>query len=159
MSELKYKRLDEKYAKDLLNIWSDEDVIKYTNIRKSCTLIDIKNRINILKDFDTFIVINNDEVIGIIGCPYMDKEKLQFGLFYHFCKSSWGKKNGTKSIEWLLGFMKEKYDKLTIFADVICDNIASEKILLYFAFKFISEESKIISNGVKINIHNYRLLL
>ena len=46
MSELKYQPLDDKFAKDLLNIWSDEDVIKYTNIKNPCTIAEIKNRID-----------------------------------------------------------------------------------------------------------------
>ncbi len=157
MDELKYKPLDDIIAEELLNIWSDEDVIKYTNIKKSCTLAEIKDRINALKDFDVFIVSNKDGVIGIIGCPCIDKEKLQFGLFYQFCKSSWGKGYATKSTKWLLEFMREKYDEITIFADVVQDNVASEKILRYFGFKFISEEDCFERNGVKMKIHNYIL--
>ncbi|MGL5616513.1 MAG: GNAT family N-acetyltransferase [Sarcina sp.] len=158
MGELKYSYLNEKFAKDLLNIWSDEDVIKYTNIKKPCTLVEIKNRINALKDFDDiFMVSNKDGVIGIIGCPCIDKEKLHFGLFYQFCKSSWGKGYGTESIKWLLEFMREKYDKITIVADVVQNNVASEKILRYFGFKFISEKDCFESDGVKVKIRNYRL--
>lgn len=157
MGELKYQPLDDTFAEALLNIWSDEEVIKYTNIKKSCTLSEIKDRINTLKDFDVFIVSNKDGVIGIIGCPYIDKEKLQFGLFYQFCKSSWGKGYATKSTKWLLEFMREKYDEITLFADVVHDNVASEKILRYFGFKFISEEDCFERNGVKMKIHNYRL--
>lgn len=157
MDELKYKPLDDIIAEELLNIWSDEDVIKYTNIKKSCTLAEIKDRINALKDFDVFIVSNKDGVIGIIGCPCIDKEKLQFGLFYQFCKSSWGKGYAIKSTKWLLEFMREKYDEITIFADVVQDNVASEKILRYFGFKFISEEDCFERNGVKMKIHNYIL--
>lgn len=157
MGELKYQPLDDTFAEALLNIWSDEEVIKYTNIKKSCTLSEIKDRINTLKDFDVFIVSNKDGVIGIIGCPYIDKEKLQFGLFYQFCKSSWGKGYATKSTKWLLEFMREKYDEITLFADVVQDNVASEKILRYFGFKFISKEDCFERNGVKMKIHNYRL--
>ena len=45
------------------------------------------------KDF--FAVMQDGEVIGITGCPPVSKEKLQFGLFYQFCKSSRGHGNAT----------------------------------------------------------------
>ena len=91
MSKLKYQALDDIFVEDLLNIWCDKEVIKYTNIKTPCTLSEAKNRIKNLKDFDAFVVSNEDGVIGIIGCPCINKEKLEFGLFYQFCKSSWGK--------------------------------------------------------------------
>ena len=157
MSELKYKPLDDTFVEDLLHIWSDEEVIKYTNIKIPCTLEEIRDRVKVLKDFDVFVVSNKDGVIGIIGCPCIDREKLQFGLFYQFCKLSWGKGYATKATEWLLEFMREKYNQITLFADVVEDNVASEKILKHFGFKFISEEDGFEYNGVKMKIHNYRL--
>ena len=158
MSKLKYQPIEDIFADDLLNIWSDEDVIKYTNIKIPCTLEKVRERIEVLKDFDVFVVSNKDGVIGIIGCPCIDKEKLQFGLFYKFCKSSWGKGYATKATEWLLNFMREKYNEITLFADVVDANIASEKILQHFEFDLISEDT-IERNGVKMKIHNYRLLV
>lgn len=155
MSTLKYQALDDIFAQDLLNIWSDEDVIKYTNIKTPYTLSQTKNKIKNLKDFDVFVVSNEDGVIGIIGCPCINKEKLEFGLFYQFNKSSWGKGYATKATEWLLDFMKKKYNKITIFADVVEDNVASEKILRHFGFKCISQENYFERNGVKMKINNY----
>ncbi|MCC3866248.1 hypothetical protein K0040_18535 [Terrisporobacter petrolearius] len=54
-------------------------------------------------------------------------------------------------------FMREKYNQITLFADVVENNIASEKILQHFGFKFISEKHDFVRNGVKMKIHNYRL--
>ncbi|UPA32214.1 GNAT family N-acetyltransferase [Terrisporobacter glycolicus] len=157
MDQLKYQPLDHTFIADLLHIWSDEDVIKYTNIKTPCTLAEVKDRINTLKDFDVFVVSNKDGMIGIIGCPCINKEKLQFGLFFQFCKSSWGKGYATKAIEWLLKFMREKYNQITLFADVVENNIASEKILQHFGFKLISQQHGFERNGVKMKIHNYIL--
>lgn len=157
MSKLKYQPLDYIFIEDLLHIWSDEEVIKYTNIKRPCTLEEVKDRIKALKDFDVFVVSDKDGVIGINGCPCIDKENLQFGLFYQFCKSSWGKGYATQATEWLLKFMREKYNQITLFADVAKDNIASEKILQHFGFRFISEQHDFQRNGVKMKIHNYRL--
>lgn len=138
---LKYELLDDSHINSLLPIWSDPEVIRYTNIKSPCTLEEINNRIKALKQHDVFIVRSNENVIGIIGCPCIDKDQKQFGLFYQFCRSSWGQGFATKSTEWLLDFMRKKYQNIELFADVAVDNIASEKILRRFGFELISEET------------------
>lgn len=138
-------------------IWADEDVIRYTNIKKPCTLVEIKDRVSVLKNFDVFVVFKGEGVIGIIGCPCVDSEKSEYGVFYQFCRSSWRKGYATQETEWLLNFMREKYGKVTFFADVVVNNIASEKILSHFGFQFISEECRFQRNGIKMKIHNYKL--
>ena len=156
MKQLKYEPLNDSHANSLASIWSDEDVIRYTSIKTPCTPEEIRDRINVLKEFDVFIVRKEDAVIGIIGCPCMDQEKRQYGLFYQFCKSSWGQGHATESTAWLLDFMREKYPGITFFADVVADNIASEKILKRFGFELISEEeTDRCGDGLKV--HNYRL--
>ncbi|QHI73624.1 GNAT family N-acetyltransferase [Aminipila terrae] len=157
MNQLKYQPLHESHANDLLAIWSDEDVIRYTNIKEPCSLQEINERIQILKSFDVFIVSNGDGVIGIIGCPCVDKEKGQYGVFYQFRKSSWGQGYATMATDWLLNYMRNKYNDVTFFADVVTDNVASEKILKHFGFNYISEEDGFERNGIKMKIHNYRL--
>jgi [ribosomal protein S5]-alanine N-acetyltransferase len=156
MSKLRYKNLDISHADALLNIWADADVIKYTNMKLPCTLEDVKNRIEKFKPLDVFVVIQNGELIGIIGCPPVNKEKLQYGLFYQFCKSSWGQGNATIATKWLLDYMKRKYNNATLFADVVVDNVASEKILQKFGFEQLSEEL-IECDGIIRKVHNYNL--
>lgn len=156
MSKLIYEPLNDSHSNSLLSIWSDEEVIRYTSIKSPCTLDEIRERIKRLKAFDVFIVRNEDKIIGIIGCPCINQEKLQYGLFYQFCKSSWGQGYATKSIAWLLNFMKEKYKEVTLFADVIVGNVASEKILMQFNFELISEE-ELDRCGTKFKVRNYKL--
>nr|WP_315024907.1 GNAT family N-acetyltransferase [uncultured Aminipila sp.] len=157
MNELKYQPLNESHAKDLLPIWSDEDVIRFTNVKEPCTLQEINERIQILKPFDVFVVSNWEGVIGIIGCPCIDKVKSQYGVFYQFRKSSWGKGYATMATGWLLNFMRGKYSDVTFYTDVVVDNAASKKILKHFEFDCISEEDEFERNGIKMKIHNYRL--
>jgi len=52
--------------------------------------------------------------------------------------------------------MKQKYKNATLFADVVVDNIASEKILQKFGFEKFSEEL-IERDGIKLKVHNYKL--
>ncbi len=157
MEELTYTPLDDAHANGLLSIWSDADVIRFTNIKEPCTLEEVKHKIRVLKDFDVFVVSNANGFIGIVGCPCIDKAKSQYGLFYQFCKLSWGQGYATAATKWLLRYMKKKYGNITFFADVVVENIASEKILKRFGFKFISQEDGFKCNGIKMKINNYRL--
>ena len=156
MNELQYENLDICHAKGLLNIWADADVIQYTNMKLPCTLEDVENRIEIFKLLDVFAVIQNEELIGIIGCPPINKDELQYGVFYQFCKSSWGQGNATIATKWLLDYMKQKYKNATLYADVLVDNVASEKILKKFGFEQFSEELT-ERDGVILKVHNYKL--
>ena len=54
--------------------------------------------------------------------------------------------------------MKQKYKIATLYADVVVDNVASEKILKKFGFEQISEEL-IERDGIKLKVHNYKLLV
>ena len=47
MLNLQYEPLNESHINDLVPIWSDEDVIRYTNIKKPCSLEEIRKRINL----------------------------------------------------------------------------------------------------------------
>ncbi len=157
MNELKYEPLNDSHANDLLPIWGDEDVIRYTNIIVPCTVDEIKDRIRILKEFDVFIVRNEeDNVVGIIGCPAIDKEKQEYGIFYQFRKSSWGQGYAKKAAGWLLNYMKGQYKEFTIMGDVNVDNTASQKILIHYGFEVIGEE-KGERNNVPIKLRKFKL--
>ena len=154
--QLQFIPIDICYEESLLNIWADINVVQYTNMKLPCTLDDVKNRIEIFKPFDVFVVLQNGELVGIIGCPPIDKDKRHYGLFYQFSKSSWGRGNATEATRWLIDFMQGKYENVTLFADVIVDNVASEKILQKFGFELLSEET-VERNGTKLKVHNYKL--
>ncbi len=119
---------------------------------------DVENRIAVFRHFDVFAIIKNDELIGIIGCPPINEQESQYGLFYQFCKSSWGQGNATIATKWLIDYMKQKYKEVTLFADVVVDNVASERILKRFGFQQISEEL-IERDGLELRVHNYRLVV
>jgi ribosomal-protein-alanine N-acetyltransferase len=157
MTKLNYEPLGDEHLSDLIPIWSDEEVIRYTNIKAPCTIEEIKDRIQVLKSHDVFVVRQLDEVIGIIGCPYMDQSNAQYGVFYQFKKTSWGQGYATQSTAWLLQFMKNKYVHVTFFADVVTDNIASERILHHFGFTCVSEELGFKRNGINMKIRSFQL--
>lgn len=156
MSELQYESLDICHADGLLKMWADAEVILYTNMTIPCVMEDVDKRIKMFLPLDVFAVTQDGELVGIIGCPPVSKEKHQFGLFYQFCKSSWGQGNATISVKWLIDYMHQKYKSLTLFADVVVDNVASEKVLQKFGFQQISEEA-IERDGRTLKVHNYQL--
>ncbi|WP_088225565.1 GNAT family N-acetyltransferase [Desulfosporosinus sp. FKB] len=134
MNDLQYEPLAEIHAEDLLSLWGDEDVICFTNIHAPCSLSEIQQRICRLAVFDVFVIRYKGELAGVIGCPCISKIKEEYGSFYHFKKTFWNRGIATQAIEWLLNYMQTKYTSAIFYADVIVDNVASEKILKHFGF-------------------------
>lgn len=98
---IKTKRLelvgfDVRYAMDLLELWSDFEVIKYTFTPLITTMEEcihyIQHQINRTdKEFtDRFVILLDNKAIGIAGCVCMDKEKKIFGLYYQIARKHWG---------------------------------------------------------------------
>jgi len=156
--DLKYIELTEQNAEELLGLWDDPDVIRYTNIKEPCDLTTIKMRIKRLAAFDTFSVCFGDTLIGVIGCPCIDAEKAIYGLFYQLKKDYWGKGIASAAAEWMIDYMKEKYAHPTFYADVVVSNIASERILVHRGFSCISQQvASFERDRTKMDVHNYRL--
>ena len=158
MNEVQYQPLDICHADGLFDVWSDAEVIKYTNMEPLLTLEEVKSRIERLSEFDSFAVIRDGEVIGLAGCPPVNKDANEYGIFYQFRKSAWGQGNASAAAKWLIAFMREKYGNAIIIADVAVDNVASGKILLSLGFEQLSEEL-IERHGAKLKVNNYKLVL
>ena len=160
MSELIYEKINESHKDDLKKIWCDEDVIKYTNIKEPYTEEEIKENIERLKKYDIFAVKKENQVLGVIGCACINKQKTEHGIFYQFRKDVWNKGLGTESMKWILNYMKEKYISLVIYADVVEDNIASDKILKKCGFKYIGTDvNSFQRENKKMNVKHYKLKL
>lgn len=155
---LEYSPIFQASPEYLTAIWSDKDVIKYTNIKQPCTLKEITERLKNFINHDVFIIKQNKETIGIAGCPCINKEKNQYGFFYQLKKSAWGRGIGSEAALWCVNYMKKKYGTFTLYADVVSENIASYKILKSLGFKETSVEKEAFQlNGLKIDIKNYSL--
>lgn len=158
MNDLEYEPLTENHAEDLITLWGDEDVIYYTNIPEPSSLSQIMQRICCLIHYDVFVVRHKREVAGVVGCPCINKYNKEYGVFYHFKKKFWNKGIASQSMKWLLNYMKTTYPSATLYADVVANNIASEKILKNFGFSFISsDENGFERNGTKMTVRIYRL--
>lgn len=91
LTYIPFDKLSYSWEEDLTSIWSDSEVLKYTNINSPLSHEEIHKRVERFKTHDVFAVFEDKKLIGVIGCPAINKEKHEFGIFYQFKKSSWGK--------------------------------------------------------------------
>lgn len=118
------------------DLWADEKVIKFTNIKKPCSRGEVEARLGILLDNQKtlnvpaiFTIFYRGDICGMAGCPVMDEAKGEFGFFYQICSNRWGKGIGSASAAWVLSYMRSCYQEFTLFADVVNANKASVRIL------------------------------
>ena len=155
---LYYEPLQQKHSRELLPIWSDIDVIRYTGIEEPCTLKQIQQRITLLEGQDTFVLRRERDVMGVLGCPCIDKAKKQYGFFYHLRKDSWNQGYGSLAAAWLVQHMQEQYQTAVLLAEVISDNKASERILCKLDFELIGE-TMLRRGGEQVCVHQYQKVL
>lgn len=153
---------DEKYAKDLLEVWSDFEVVKYTYTPLSATLEEslsyIQHRINrVDKDFtDAFIIVRNEKAIGIAGCTFMDKEAMTFGLYYQLSRKYWGYGYASEAAEALMQYVLNMYPKATILADAVSLNPSSIAVLRKIGLKQVGiEKNGFKRNGFQLDLVNF----
>ncbi len=158
MEQVCYRPLKPEDAPALYALWSDWEVIRYTNVEKSCTLEEVQGRLAALRDHETFAVERQGELIGILGCPAVDRTQGTYGLFYQFRRDCWGRGYATAGVAWLLEYMHSRYGAITLYADVVEENTASVRILQRFGFQL---QSRAICQhrGKRTTICNYRLEL
>ncbi len=155
---LYYEPLQQKHSQELLPIWSDMDVIRYTGIEAPCTLKQVQQRIALLEGQDVFVIRQDGNVIGILGCPCVDKTKKQYGFFYHLRKDSWNQGYGSLAAAWLVQYMQEQYQTAVLLADVFNANKASERILCKLDFELIGETT-LQHGGQQMCVHQYQKIL
>jgi ribosomal-protein-alanine N-acetyltransferase len=163
---LTFEPLHKKYIDDLCYLWKDQDVIRFTNIKEPCSLEESNKRIQHFLENEKgmkiplfYVVLNNHRVCGMVGCPVINKENQEFGLFYQICKAEWGKGIGSDCASWMIEQLKANYKDPTIYADVVEDNKASIKILenLGFEYKGI-EKNSFERDNQKYHVKSFLLL-
>lgn len=155
MENLEYRPVELDHSSELYSLWSDEDVIRYTNLSGPLTLEETRKRMIQLKSPEVFLLFQENAFVGIAGCLPIDAEKKTFGLFYQIGKRFWGQGRGTLAVAWILNFMKRRYETFTIFADVIEANTASWKILENSGFALVSKKED-VHKGEPVWIRSYK---
>lgn len=68
MNDFKWEPVSVNHAEELLALWGDSDVIRYTAIPAPCSLEQIRSRIDSLSAFDVFVIRMEGEAMGVVGC-------------------------------------------------------------------------------------------
>ena len=158
MEKLTFEPLTAAHGAELLPLWQDEAVVRYTNMALPCTPEEAARRAEVLAPFDVFVLRLEGELAGIAGCPAADRAERRFGVFYQLRPAFWGRGLRTRAVGRLLDFMAEKYGEVQLLAEVITENTASEKILQHFQFTPWGEEP-LERNGKHYTVRRYRKTL
>jgi len=155
--------IDMKYSKDYLDLWSNFEVIKYTNkeqlnTQRECDEM-MNQWINEFTDKDipnNFVIEADSKIIGICGYPIISKEKFECGLYYQIKQEYWGRGYATEAVRKLISEITNNYSNGIVRADAVIDNLASVKILKNVGFvKTKIEEKGFKKNGLELDIIHF----
>ena len=155
MSLVTYRELKQEDAQALYDLWSDWEGIRYTNVEKPSTLDELRGRIEVLKEYYTYVMVQEGQVIGILGCPPVDAAQGVYGLFYQLRKDCWGRGHGTRAVTWLLRRMQEQYGSVVLLAESVQENEASVAILQRAGFQKVGEK-RCEHRGQRVTILQFR---
>lgn len=153
------------HAEGLLKIWSDKDVIRYTNTRLKTNILECEKYIDtILKIQEEqnfqggYTVFYKDKIIGFIGAPLENKYTNSYNLFYQIHKGYWGKGYGLEAARGLMNYMFENQEAKEICADTVCTNKPSINILKRLGMNRIGvEENGFVEGKTTLDIYNYSI--
>lgn len=153
--------LEGKYAKQLLELWQDEEVIRYTNARKLTDVDAVRDKIDIwLKNEEQseyighFVILKDKEVIGVIGIPTVDHEEERRGFYYQLIRRFWNKGYGKEAAKAVFEYALQEVKVKELFADAVTVNEASIKILKDLGFEIIG----ITRNGFTVGGRVYHVM-
>ncbi|MGL4762236.1 MAG: GNAT family N-acetyltransferase [Sarcina sp.] len=154
--------IDICYASNIFEIWSDYEVIKYTNIKLMTEISQCEDTMNFLVNEKTdweypnnFVVLKGDKAIGLIGFPIIDKESFEFGFYYQIAKEYWWKGYTSEMANAMLNYIFKEYSNATVIATAVVVNIASKKILTKLGFKETHIEKEGF-NGLDLIHYKYK---
>lgn len=150
---------DTKYAEDLLKLWGDFDVIKYTYTPHLTTIDECKNYIEYRikktnKEFtDSFVILQSGKAIGMIGCPVVDAETQVFGFYYQLTKENWGRGFAIEAASAVKNYLVNKYPNAIIKAEAVSVNLASINVLQKIGLRPIhTQKNGFQRNGLVLDI-------
>ena len=150
---LELVKFDVKYAADLYELWSDFEVIKYTYMPLLHSIDECADKIKMFIDYtdkefiNNFIILLDNKAIGIIGCPIINKENAQFGLYYQLARKYWGHGYISEAAMEFNKYVMDRYPDAIFNADAVADNAASLAILKKFGLNVTEIDKK----GFKLN--------
>lgn len=159
---LEYVRFDTKYAKSLFPLWENQKVVRYTYMPLMHSVKECEAKIEQIiectdDDFtNNFVLLYEENVIGIIGAPAIDKLDCSFGFYYQLKEEYWGKGLAGEATEAFKQYMVDRYPDITLKADAVVDNTASLKILAKLGFvQTHIEENGFNRDGKQLNLVHF----
>lgn len=151
--------LEEKYAKELLEIWQDPETIRYTNALLLDDVEDAREKIEgwlrraAQNAYTThFVILREKEVIGIVGIPAINETDGKYGFYYQLIKRFWHNGYGKEAAKAVLIYAIREVKAKMLLADAVPANEASVNILKSLGFKQIGvTRHGFTENG---NVHN-----
>ena len=156
-----------EHKEALFKLWSNYEVIKYTYAPIMKDISESEQRINMIlekyseKDHTSnFTILYNGEIIGTAGCPTVNFQKGEYGLFYQLNQDYWGKGFGYEVAKALVNYMFTESNAKILLADAVTVNLGSIKILKKIGMEMTKiEENGFEHNGLVLDIYHYKLVI
>jgi [ribosomal protein S5]-alanine N-acetyltransferase len=162
IDNLIYRIVHTDDSSELLSIWQDKDVIKYTMVNNINSIEDCRNRIERQikwienNSIGPFVVIKNSLIIGY--CGGTKEINNEYEIFYQIKKSKWKNGYGTEIVKKLLqiAFLEKMASK--VIAKAIIENIGSWKVLeKNKMIRDRTEKKSFIKDGNKFDLYVYEI--
>ena len=155
--------LDKKYSKELLKLWGNNNVMKYTyldtleNVEQVEYRIDFWLKEHTSKTFpNNFVVIEEDNVVGVAGFPIIKKNPFCCGMYYQIMEEYQGRGIATKVVGQMIEMIYSRYPAGKIIVSCVSSNVASKKVLLKNGFEYSGvKKEKFEREGLIDNVEKY----
>jgi len=154
-----------EHKEALFKLWSNYEVIKYTYAPLMKDISESEERIKMIlekyseKDHTSnFTILYNDEIIGTAGCPTVNFNKGEYGLFYQLNQDYWGKGFGYEVAKALVNYIFTSSNAKILIADAVTINNGSDKILEKLGMERSEiEKDGFKHNGLVLDVYHYQL--
>lgn len=169
MDNIKTERLELRllrhgFAADLLPIWNDEEVIRYTYINDVKDIDSCEKRIErMLENYVSrnavgpYAIFREDKLIGIVAA--YRNSSYEYGLFYHLGKEYWGHGYATEAAKAVVDIAFSYPEIMRVSADAVIMNSASSRVLEKIGMKLEGcLRMKFHRNGEYKDLYTYSIL-
>lgn len=155
---LHYEKIFREHLPELMALWNDPEVIRFTNIKAPCGETAACERIDRFAGEEVYAIFADDTLTGVAGCLRVEDEPECYGLFYQIKKCYWDKGIATAAAGWIIAEMQKKHPNAAFIAEVVEENAASVKILQALGFVLTAQyPSAFERDGHSANILSYLL--
>lgn len=161
MNPILFEPLDASHAEAVHELWSDRDVVRFTNWESSSTLEETRERIERLRNryasephrLGPYAVRDDEsQVVGLIGIDYVDR---QHELWYLVRRDRWGRGYGSAMVARLIDEAAARgFGRLV--ATAVATNVASWRLLERHGFQRVASlVNGFRRHGVTADLHRY----